>query len=74
VFANLTATLERAGSKLADIVTMTVCIIDTRYGGRFVEIRKAFFPDAQFPASALTTVAGFANPAMQEALEKPTCG
>jgi 2-iminobutanoate/2-iminopropanoate deaminase len=64
VFANLAATLERAGSKLADIVTMTVFIIDARYGDRLVEIRKTFFPDAQFPASALITVAGFANPAM----------
>jgi 2-iminobutanoate/2-iminopropanoate deaminase len=64
VFANIAATLELTGSKLADLVTMTVFIGDVRYGDRFVEIRKEFFPDEQFPASALITVAGFANPAM----------
>jgi len=64
VFANLAATLERAGSALADIVTMTVFISDVRYGDRFVDIRKEFFANEQFPASALITVAGFANPAM----------
>ena len=64
VFANLEATLARAGGKLADIVTMTVFIIDVRYGDRFIEIRKQVFADGNFPASALITVAGFANPAM----------
>ncbi|HXH08882.1 MAG TPA: RidA family protein [Alphaproteobacteria bacterium] len=64
VFANLAATLERAGGTLADIVTMTVFISDVRYGDRFVDIRKEFFANEQFPASALITVAGFANPAM----------
>lgn len=63
-FANLESTLARAGAKLADIVTMTVFIIDARYGDRFIEIRKQVFADGNFPASALITVAGFANPAM----------
>jgi enamine deaminase RidA (YjgF/YER057c/UK114 family) len=56
-------TLERAGGKLGDIVTMTVFIKDVRHGDRFVEIRKEFFP-AGFPASALITAAGFAHPDM----------
>ena len=64
VFASLESTLARASGKLSDIVTMTVFIIDARYGERFIEIRKQIFPDGNFPASALITVAGFANPAM----------
>ena len=55
--------LERCGGKLEDIVTMTVFILDARYGDRFTAIRKEFFPDAA-PASALITVKGFARPEM----------
>lgn len=62
-FKNIEATLARSGGKLSDIVTMTVFIIDARYGDRFVELRKQYFPQ-QFPASALITAAGFANPEM----------
>ena len=62
-FKNLGRTLEAAGGTLADIVTMTVFIIDSRYGDRFVEVRKRYFPDG-FPASALITAAGFARPEM----------
>lgn len=63
-FRNLAATLKEAGGKLSDIVTMTVFIIDSRYGDRFTEIRKEAFPDGNYPASALITVAGFARPSM----------
>lgn len=63
-FANLAATLAQAGGALSDIVTMTVFITDARHGDRFVEVRKEFFPDANYPASALITVAGLARPAM----------
>ena len=63
-FRNLGATLALAGGRLSDIVTMTVFIIDARYGDRFTEIRKEIFPDGNFPASALITVAGFARPTM----------
>lgn len=63
-FRNLAATLAQAGARLSDIVTMTVFIIDARYGDRFIEIRKEFYPDGQFPASALITVAGLARPSM----------
>jgi enamine deaminase RidA (YjgF/YER057c/UK114 family) len=63
-FRNLAATLGQAGGALSDIVTMTVFITDARHGDRFIEIRKEFFPDANFPASALITVAGLARPAM----------
>jgi enamine deaminase RidA (YjgF/YER057c/UK114 family) len=63
-FRNIAATLAQAGGKLADIVTMTVFIIDARYGDRFIEVRKEVFPDGKYPASALITVAGFARPSM----------
>jgi enamine deaminase RidA (YjgF/YER057c/UK114 family) len=62
-FAGIGENLARAGGKLQDIVTMTVFILDVRHGDRFVEIRKAYFPDG-FPGSALITVAGFAKPEM----------
>lgn len=62
-FANLAATLAAAGATLQDLVTMTVFIIDARHGDRFTEIRSEYFPDG-FPASALITVAGFAQPEM----------
>jgi enamine deaminase RidA (YjgF/YER057c/UK114 family) len=63
-FRNLADTLAHAGGKLADIVTMTVFIADSRYGDRFIEIRKEVFPSGQYAASALITAAGFARPAM----------
>ena len=61
VFLRLSQTLEEAGGKLADMVTMTVFITDARYGDRFTELRKEIFDD-DFPASALITVAGLAHP------------
>ena len=63
VFARLGQTLEEAGAKLSDMVTMTVFITDARYGDRFVELRKEIFGD-NFPASALITIAGLARPEM----------
>lgn len=62
-FKLLEGTLEQAGARLQDLVTMTVFIIDTRFGDRFVELRKDYFPEG-FPASAMLTVAGFAQPDM----------
>ena len=62
-FANIAATLRDVGATLADIVSMTVYIGDTRLGDRFVELRKEYFP-AGFPASTLVTVTGFAKPEM----------
>jgi 2-iminobutanoate/2-iminopropanoate deaminase len=62
VFKNLDNTLRRAGGSLADMVTMTVFILDVRLGTRFTEIRREIFPEGKYPASALITVAGFARP------------
>lgn len=63
-FKLLAASLEEAGAKLTDMVTMTVWIIDTRFGDQFTELRKGYFPDGEYPASALITCAGFAHPDM----------
>jgi enamine deaminase RidA (YjgF/YER057c/UK114 family) len=65
VFALMDETLRRAGGTLADLVTMTVFIKEPRYGDRFVEIRRDWFPDGHYPASALITVANFARPGME---------
>jgi len=62
-FRLIEETLARAGARLQDMVTMTVFIIDSRYGNQFTEIRSEYFPDG-FPASALITCAGFAQPDM----------
>lgn len=63
VFALLRQTLEEAGARLSDMVTMTVFITDARYGDRFTELRKEIFGD-DFPASALITCAGLARPGL----------
>jgi len=63
VFARLGRTLEEAGGRLRDIVTMTVFITDARLGDRFTQLRCEIFGD-DFPASALITVAGLARPEM----------
>ncbi len=62
-FREIAGTLDRCGGRLADIVTMTVFILDPRHGEEFTQIRKGYFPDG-FPASALITVTGFARPEM----------
>jgi 2-iminobutanoate/2-iminopropanoate deaminase len=61
VFRLLSVTLEEAGGKLADMVTMTAFITDARYGDRFTELRKEIFRD-NFPASALITCRALARP------------
>jgi len=64
VFGLLDKTLKRAGGSLANMVTMTVFIVDPRHGDQFVDMRRAFFPDGNYPASALITVSNFARPGM----------
>ena len=64
-FRNMAATLARAGAGLEHIVTMTAFISDTAKAARFIEIRKEFFRDPDYPCSALIVVAGFAKPAIQ---------
>ena len=61
IFRLLDATLQKAGSKLSDMVQMTVFITDVRYGDRLTQIRREIFGD-NFPGSALITITGLANP------------
>ena len=63
VFRLLGVTLQEAGGRLADMVTMTVFITDARLGDRFTALRREIFGD-NYPASALITVAGLARPEM----------
>lgn len=63
-FAEIEKTLAREGATLADIVSMTVYITDAAQSKRFTEIRKEYYPDGKYPASALVTVAGLALPSM----------
>ena len=63
-FKMLEATLERAGARLQDLVTMTAFVLDARHSKTFTDIRKEFFPSGDYPGSALITCAGFAHPDM----------
>ncbi len=62
IFRVIEERLATFGGTLADIVTMTVFIGDTRYGDPFVEIRGRTFEPGHYPSSALITVVGFARP------------
>ena len=64
IFALMDSTLKRSGGSLQNLVTMTVFITDGRYGDQFVKLRHEMFPDGKFPASALITVSGLAQPGM----------
>lgn len=64
IFTLIDKTLRRTGGTLANMVTMTVFINDPRNGDPFIELRKHFFPDGNYPASALITVSHFARPGM----------
>jgi 2-iminobutanoate/2-iminopropanoate deaminase len=61
VFANLGATLEEAGGKLSDMVTMTVFITDPRNHPRMTAIRREIF-GKDFPASASIAISHLASP------------
>lgn len=63
VWENIRLTLEKAGGKLSDVVTMTVFITDMRFGNRFIELRQQKF-GGNFPASALIGVSQLAVPGM----------
>lgn len=64
IFSLIDKTMQSCGGRLANMVTMTVFINDVRNGDRFVEMRRDFFPDGNYPASALITVSNFARPGM----------
>ena len=65
VFSQIDAVMKRAGGSLANIVQMTVFIKESRYGDRFVEMRKDMFQNGNYPGSALITVTNFARPGIE---------
>lgn len=64
-FAQVDQVLKNAGGSLANVVQMTVFIKESRYGDRFVEIRKDKFQNGNYPGSALITVTNFARPGIE---------
>lgn len=65
VVSQIDQVMRRAGGSLANTVTMTVFIKESRYGDRFVEMRKDFFQNGNYPGSALITVSNFARPGIE---------
>jgi 2-iminobutanoate/2-iminopropanoate deaminase len=65
VFSQIDQIMKRAGGSLGDIVSMTVFIKESRYGDRFVEMRKEMFHNGNYPGSALITVTNFARPGIE---------
>ena len=63
-FERIRKTLQAAGGKLDDIVTMTVFITDMANGTRFTQLRKEFFQEGRYPASALIGIKELARPEM----------
>ena len=64
-FAQVDQVLKSAGGSLANVVQMTVFIKESRYGDRFVEMRKDKFQNGNYPGSALITVTNFARPGIE---------
>jgi 2-iminobutanoate/2-iminopropanoate deaminase len=65
VFAQIDGIMKRAGGSLDNVVTMTVFIKESRYGDKFVEMRRDFFKNGSYPDSALITVTNFARPGIE---------
>jgi enamine deaminase RidA (YjgF/YER057c/UK114 family) len=65
VFSQIDQIMKRAGGSLANIVSVTVFIKESRYGDRFVEMRKDYFQNGNYPGSALITVTNFARPGIE---------
>jgi enamine deaminase RidA (YjgF/YER057c/UK114 family) len=65
VFGQIDQVLKDAGGSLANVVQMTVFIKESRYGDRFVEMRKDYFKNGNYPGSALITVTNFARPGIE---------
>ena len=62
-FELLRGLMSDVGGALDDIVTMTVLIVDSRFGDEFTQIRSGYFSNG-FRCSALITVHSLARPAM----------
>src|SRR5499427_3439408 len=70
VFSQIDAVLKRAGGGLSNVVSMTVFIKESRYGDRFVEMRKDMFQNGNYPGSALITVTNFARPGIEIEIQR----
>jgi 2-iminobutanoate/2-iminopropanoate deaminase len=63
-FERMRKTLESAGGKLENVVTMTVFVTDMANGTRLTQLRKEFFQEGRYPASALIGIKELARPEM----------
>jgi enamine deaminase RidA (YjgF/YER057c/UK114 family) len=63
-FERMQKALGRVGGSLDDIVTMTVFITDMANGTRFTQLRREFFKEGRYPASALIGIKELARPEM----------
>src|ERR1041384_1027056 len=63
-FERMRKTLQATGGRLDDIVTMTVFVTDMADGTRFTQLRKEFFQEDRYPASALIGIKELARPEM----------
>ncbi|MGN6059132.1 MAG: RidA family protein [Sphingomicrobium sp.] len=62
IFALMSKTLAKAGGSLSDLVTMTVYVTDPRHLDHFAELRRAAFPNEEFPASTFIAVSNLPFP------------
>src|SRR3954454_22300179 len=65
VVSQIDEVMKQDGGSLANIVSMTVFIKESRYGDRFVEMRKDMFQNGNYPGSALIAVTNFARPGIE---------
>ena len=63
-FERMLKTLQHAGGSLDNVVTMTVFITNMANGTRFTQLRKEFFKEGRYPASALIGIKDLARPEM----------
>ena len=63
-FERMRKTLESAGGKLENVVTMTVFVTNMANGTRLTQLRKEFFQEGRYPASALIGIKELARPEM----------
>ena len=61
MFASIGRSLEEAGGKLSDMVTMTVFLTDPRNHRRFTDLRREIL-GKDFPASAAIYISHLASP------------
>src|SRR5262245_5241161 len=63
-FGRIRQTVRKACGKLDELFTLTVFITDMAKGTRFTQLRKEFFQEGRYPASALIGIKELARPEM----------